>query len=531
MSSSDRVDQLDASLFDEIPSGGTSSADRRSLLAVHAAVASRGDFAYLEVGSFLGASLQSFITDPRCHSIVSIDRRDEVSQDARSDLPEYPDNTTTHMLARLSRVPGADLSKLTTIDASTPELNPTDLNADLCFIDAEHTDVAVLRDARFCRQVVRERGVILFHDRTLVDHGIRQFLRELPRCRAYPLSHELLVVEINVPSLLADSRVKGQVPRRLWVGAYRLGAVPQALSLGAVARRFEAICGRSLLALGAPRRSRRNRDNDEKSSEKALFEIYTFVTDDQVYERMWTAFIRAGFSPNAFVRLTDCNDDPYAAITRIGRKSPARYPILCHQDVRPDRGHGAVEFRDALTQLDTIDPGWAVAGTAGVMRSGRGVRRLVDLGGGPTNESPESLPLPVVMLDENFLVFNRRNGPRCSGGMSGFHLYGADVCLNALSSGGAAYVIDFPVTHLGRGDVDSSFETAKSQFIETWSERFLLCYLVTPITTLCISRSKVLRRLFGSALAMTCIGQAVRSAEVRSESRPSLDVRARSTEN
>src|SRR4051794_29812804 len=86
----DRVDRLDESLVAQISTGGTSAADRRSLLALHAAIATRGDFAYLEVGSYHGASLQSFITDPRCRRIVSIDRRDEAPPDTRAEAPQYP---------------------------------------------------------------------------------------------------------------------------------------------------------------------------------------------------------------------------------------------------------------------------------------------------------------------------------------------------------------------------------------------------------------------------------------------------------
>ena len=51
---------------------------------------------------------------------------------------------------------------------------------------------------------IRDRGVIVFHDRLIVDHGIRRFLAELSRYRAYPLAHDLFVVEIGVPSLLDD---------------------------------------------------------------------------------------------------------------------------------------------------------------------------------------------------------------------------------------------------------------------------------------------------------------------------------------
>src|SRR4051794_482975 len=138
------------SLFDGIQGGLASSTDRRSLLALHAAVAARGDFDYLEVGSYLGSSLQTFIADPRCRRIVSIDRRDVASEDERPEQPRYPGNTTAGMRERLARVPGADLGKLTTIEAATDDVDPAPLGVDLCLIDAEHTNAAVLRDARFC---------------------------------------------------------------------------------------------------------------------------------------------------------------------------------------------------------------------------------------------------------------------------------------------------------------------------------------------------------------------------------------------
>jgi hypothetical protein len=47
-------------------------------------------------------------------------------------------------------------------------------------------------------------GVIVFHDRVIVERGIQRFLGELSRYRAYPLAHDLFVVEINAPSLLND---------------------------------------------------------------------------------------------------------------------------------------------------------------------------------------------------------------------------------------------------------------------------------------------------------------------------------------
>lgn len=239
----------------------------------------------------------------------------------------------------------------------------------------------------------------------------------------------------------------------------------------------------------------------------APFEIHTFVNDNSLYERMRQSFIDAGFSPNAFNPLMDSDDDPYAAITRIGRRSTARYPILCHQDVFADQGAGAVELLAVLEQLDAIDPHWVVAGNAGIMRSGRSLRRLVDPFGGSTGEP---LPLPVITLDGNFLVFNRRNAPRCSTGISAYHLYGSDACLNALAAGGSAYVVDFPVTHLSRGNTGSAaYERAERRFIEVWSERYWFRYVATTVGTFFISRSTVMRRLFGSSRVIAWLKRCV----------------------
>jgi hypothetical protein len=237
MAVAERVAQLDISLFDMVGPAWTSPGDVTSLLALHAVLAERGDFAFVEIGSYLGRSLQAALADPRCVKVTSIDRRDEVSPDERGPY-EYKNNTTANMLAHLARVSDADLSKLETIDDSTENIDPGGLRADLCFIDGEHTDTAAFRDARFCRSAIRDRGVIAFHDRTIVERGIVRFLRELDRYRAYPLAHDLFVVELGVPTLLNDARVRRQIPRPAWLWIERVRLVRAALELGGVMRGF-----------------------------------------------------------------------------------------------------------------------------------------------------------------------------------------------------------------------------------------------------------------------------------------------------
>jgi hypothetical protein len=175
------ISALDPELFDFIEAQ-TSNSDRRALLALHSAVGAKlGSFEYLEIGSYLGGSLQVLIRDPRCKGVVSIDSRPLRPPDKRIGDWSYDENSTDRMRSLLAAVPAADMSKLTSFDCGTEALTPRDLpgRPDLCFIDGEHTDRAVLRDARFCAGALSETGVIAFHDHVLVRPGIRAFLTEV----------------------------------------------------------------------------------------------------------------------------------------------------------------------------------------------------------------------------------------------------------------------------------------------------------------------------------------------------------------
>src|SRR5262245_5331579 len=137
----DRLTSLDVTLFQPIGLPGW-RADPRSLLALHAAArAVHGTFAYLEIGSYLGSSLQVAIADPRCTSVVSIDLRPARTPDDRWHALEFPDNSTAHMLELLRTVPGAQLEKLRTFDVAAADVDPSEIPQapNLCFIDGEHT--------------------------------------------------------------------------------------------------------------------------------------------------------------------------------------------------------------------------------------------------------------------------------------------------------------------------------------------------------------------------------------------------------
>jgi hypothetical protein len=196
---------LDTGLFGHVKSQ-TSELDRLSLLALQNALGEAyGTFAYLEIGSHLGGSLQVLVADERCTSIASIDSRPLTQPDVRG-VFEYADNSTQRMLDLLDSVPGADLAKLRTIEASVEDVSLDQLPArpHLCMIDGEHTVEACIRDARFCREAVGEDGAIAFHDRRLVRPAIELFLEELGELphEGYPLLGSVYVVELGETRLL-----------------------------------------------------------------------------------------------------------------------------------------------------------------------------------------------------------------------------------------------------------------------------------------------------------------------------------------
>jgi hypothetical protein len=165
----DRVERLDTSLFAGIDSQ-TTEPDRQSRLALHAALAERGPFDYLEIGSHLGGSLQAMVADPRRRHIVSIDTRPPFQPDDRGGV--YPLRGQQHRADARSAAGGAgvDLDKITTFERGTDELGVDEVpvRPAFCFVDAR---TAALRDARWCLQAVADDSVIAFHDSNVVWHS------------------------------------------------------------------------------------------------------------------------------------------------------------------------------------------------------------------------------------------------------------------------------------------------------------------------------------------------------------------------
>lgn len=210
------LNELDLQPFAAIPSQSTDD-DKLSLLAVQRAVRKlAGEYTYLEIGSYLGGSIQPHLLDSKCASVWSIDKRPPTQPDERGFEWKYNNNSTARMLEMLKGV-ADDVSKIKTIDGDTREIaaNRIDEKIDLCFIDGEHTDEAAFADFKFCLTVLNGNGAIMFHDSQITYGGIADSLKYLDekdiKHRAYVLPNVLFVVEIGDFPLHRDENISAML--------------------------------------------------------------------------------------------------------------------------------------------------------------------------------------------------------------------------------------------------------------------------------------------------------------------------------
>ncbi|PPB85798.1 acyl esterase [Acinetobacter soli] len=187
--------------------------------------------------------------------------------------------------------------------------------------------------------------------------------------------------------------------------------------------------------------------------------FYTLVTRLDEYSEMIESAKKAGFDRDDidffYFDNKNSNDfDGYSGINYVLRDSKSEYIIFCHQDIIFNFD-GYEKFIKCIDELNSIDPKWAIAGNAGKTKDGRSRRKISDPHG--VNQTFGPFPAKVISIDENFIVINNKYNVSCSYHISGFHLYGIDLCLNAINLGLSCYVIDFHLTHKSKGNLDKSF--------------------------------------------------------------------------
>jgi hypothetical protein len=217
------------------------------------------------------------------------------------------------------------------------------------------------------------------------------------------------------------------------------------------------------------------------------FTICTLVTRWAEYIEMTESFVARGFGPEVAEYLYLDNSsrnewDAYAGLAKMLGQARGRYVIYCHQDVRL-LSDGAAELHARLVELGDLDADWALAGNAGGLPNGELAVRISDPHG--ENTTLGSLPARAVSLDENFFVLRRESPIGVSADIGGFHLYGADLCMQAQLAGRGAWVVDFHLRHLSGGRADQRFYDVQERLQEKYAGLFSRRWQIrTTCTTL-----------------------------------------------
>jgi len=214
-------------------------------------------------------------------------------------------------------------------------------------------------------------------------------------------------------------------------------------------RPFARLAG---VGTSAPRRI------ESAKTDPLLFSFCTLVNDRALYDRFLTTFTAGGFHGNdveyLYIDNTKRNAyDAYSGLNCLISHARGKYVVLCHQDVALIRDQRE-KLEACLSELDAVDPDWALAGNAGSVSPNPGnfgelAVVLTDLDGSAWDM--KGLPLRAHSLDENFIVMKNSARLGFSRDLRGYHMYGLDLCLQAEARGLTAYVIDFHLLHDGKG--------------------------------------------------------------------------------
>ena len=231
---------------------------------------------------------------------------------------------------------------------------------------------------------------------------------------------------------------------------------------------------------------------------------------------MQQTFAAAGFIPPdcEFLYLDNSAGnrfDAYAGSNLFLRAARGDYVILCHQDVRL-LSDGRDRLDAVIAELDNLDPRWGLFGNAGGLRSGAVAIRISDPPHGENATVGGPFPVVCQTLDENFIVVRAAANLALSGDLSGFHLYGTDICAIATLLGHTAYVVDFHLRHAGLGIMDDSFARLAAGLVGKYARAMRPAVLTTTCTRLVITPLPLLNRLSNTRQGMRFIRLAARVA-------------------
>lgn len=240
-----------------------------------------------------------------------------------------------------------------------------------------------------------------------------------------------------------------------------------------------------------------------EDDKRPRFSICTLVTNGSEYAGMVESFVSHGFTPAdcefLYIDNSESNRfDAFGGYNVFLSEARGDFIVLCHQDiVLLDDGRAELEQR--LDELTARDPRWAVCGNAGGVSFTRVAVRITDRYGG--DQSFGSFPSPASALDENFIVVRRDANLALSQDLSGFHFYGADLCIVADFLGRSAWVIDFHLRHNGVGTTGATFYALRKDVARKYQRALRPRWVVTTVSYFFLSGSSTISRVLTSHAA------------------------------
>jgi len=195
----------------------------------------------------------------------------------------------------------------------------------------------------------------------------------------------------------------------------------------------------------------------------------TCVSDRQLYERCVVASLGQMNCPDGMIQriAIDNHGNRYSAAQalNLGRtQARGALIVFCHQDVIFPR-HWMDCLLEKIKEINQKNASWAIIGLAG--RGADGSRSgHVDDPHGRFFYPP--LPQKVQTLDELCLITRQSSTLEFDEYLDHYHLYGADLCLTAVSRDLSCYTIDCCLQHLSGGVKGDGWHDQKEKLINKW---------------------------------------------------------------
>ena len=236
------------------------------------------------------------------------------------------------------------------------------------------------------------------------------------------------------------------------------------------------------------------------------YSICTLVTDRTEYDEMVISFIDSGFSAERCEYLYADNTksntlDAYAAINRFLHEARGRYIIICHQDIL--LLDTKLQLERCVEQVTILDPNWAVLSNAGAVGPNY-FSMLISYPGDKIIRKGHP-PEKLSSVDENFILVKSSANLALSADLTGFHMYGTDLCLIADILGYSAYSIPFSLLHKSTGNASEDFWLSKENFKNKYNRKLSGRWIQTTITHFYTGGSFIERLLKGNLLVLMVI--------------------------